>query len=62
MVDSCTNIDTDFATGWSFGGAGERLLVLRQFCGDLASTFPNTATVESDFSVVGWKKEEFRKA
>jgi hypothetical protein len=54
-------IDTDFSAGWSSGGAGERFPTLRQFCGDLASTFPNTATVESDFSVIGWEKDEFRK-
>jgi hypothetical protein len=47
MADSCTNVDTDFATGWSSGGAAELFPVLRQFCGDLASTFPNTATVKS---------------
>jgi hypothetical protein len=29
---------------------------LRQFCGGLTMTFPNTATVESDFSMVKWEK------
>jgi hypothetical protein len=61
MVESCLNVDTDFATGWSSGGPGERFPVLRLFCGDLASTFQNTATVESDVPVLGWEKDEFRK-
>jgi hypothetical protein len=60
-VNNCVDADTDFSAGWSSGGAGERFPTLRQFCGDLASTFPNTATVESDFSVIGWEKDEFRK-
>ena len=32
-------------------------LILRQFCGGLASAFPNTTTIESDFSMVKWKKD-----
>ena len=31
---------------------------LQQLCGALASACPNTATVESDFSVIGWEKDE----
>ena len=30
---------------------------LRQFCGGLASMFPNTTLVESDFSMVKWEKD-----
>jgi hypothetical protein len=30
---------------------------LRQFCGGLATAFPNTTSVESDFSVVKWGEE-----
>ena len=33
---------------------------LQQLCGALASSCPNTATVESDFSVIGWEKDECR--
>ncbi|KAG2965390.1 hypothetical protein PC129_g18885 [Phytophthora cactorum] len=29
---------------------------------DLASTFPNTATVESDFFIMGWEKYVYRKS
>ena len=28
---------------------------LQRFCGGLETAFPNTATVESDFSVLGWE-------
>jgi hypothetical protein len=31
-----------------------------EFCGGLASPFPNTATVESDFSVLKWEKDLHR--
>jgi len=31
---------------------------LRQLCGGLATTFPNTTSVESDFSIVKWEKNE----
>ena len=31
---------------------------LQSFCIGLASAFPNTATVESDFSIIGWEKSD----
>jgi hypothetical protein len=31
-----------------------------EFCGGLASPFPNTATVESNFSVLKWEKDLHR--
>ena len=34
-----------------------RFLNLRQFCGGLASMFPNTTSIESDFSMVKWEKD-----
>jgi len=37
-----------------------RFLTLRQFCGGLASMFPNTTSVESDFSTVKWEKDAHR--
>jgi hypothetical protein len=33
---------------------------LRQFCGGLATAFPNMATIESDFSMVKWEKNDTR--
>jgi hypothetical protein len=35
-----------------------RFLWLQRFCRGLASAFPNTATVESDFSIIGWEKSD----
>ncbi|KAH9263831.1 hypothetical protein BASA83_012759 [Batrachochytrium salamandrivorans] len=37
-----------------------RFLHLRQFCGGLATVFPNTTSVESDFSIVTWEKDHSR--
>jgi hypothetical protein len=37
-----------------------RFKTLRQFCGGLATAFPNTTSVESDFSVMKWEKDEHR--
>jgi hypothetical protein len=62
MVDSCTNVVTYLATGWSCGGAGERFPDLRQFCGDLPSTFPNTATVDTVSPSSVGRKTSFKKA
>ncbi|KAH6580185.1 hypothetical protein BASA60_002952 [Batrachochytrium salamandrivorans] len=53
-IGDCDDSDTDFAKGWKV--AGDRFPALCQFCGDLASAFPNTATVESDFSIIGWER------
>jgi hypothetical protein len=33
---------------------------LRQFCGTIATAFPNSASVESDFSILKWEMDEFR--
>jgi hypothetical protein len=49
-----------FRSAWS--GSGELFPRLQQFCGDMAAAFPNTATVESDFSVQGWEKDEYRQS
>ncbi|KAH6565440.1 hypothetical protein BASA60_009940 [Batrachochytrium salamandrivorans] len=37
-----------------------RFLHLRQFCGGLLTAFPNTTSVESDFSIVTWEKDNSR--
>ncbi len=36
--------------------------MLREFSGGLATVFPNTASVESDFSVLKWEKDEYRQS
>ena len=47
---------TDFNASWSI--LNGRFRKLEQFCGGLASVFPGTAQVESDFSIVKYKKDE----
>lgn len=57
-LDKCSDTSTSFDEGWSLckGKFGE----LRQFAGGLASMFPNTATVEADFSLIGGHKTVYR--
>jgi hypothetical protein len=35
---------------------------LRQFCGGLATAFPNTTSIESDFSILKWEKDDNRSS
>jgi hypothetical protein len=35
---------------------------LRQFCEGLATAFPNTTSVESDFSILKWEKDDNRSS
>lgn len=58
-LDNC-NSNTSFKSGWSLVEGSRRFDVLMNFCGGIATIFPNTATVESDFSVLGWEKDEYR--
>ncbi len=46
--------------GWAL--CRNRFDKLQLFAGGLASMFPNTATVESDFSVIGAKKNVYRES
>jgi hypothetical protein len=53
--------ECDLATfdgGWAI--VAGRFEVLRDFCGGIATVFPNTASVESDFSILGWDKDDHR--
>jgi hypothetical protein len=59
-VDDCTDSMKDFSAGWKV--ANGRFRELRRFCGELASAFPNISTVESDYSVIDWEKEVFKKS
>ena len=52
------NEETGFEQGWACTGG--RFPVLREFCGGLATVFPGTATVESDFSIVKYTKNDFQ--
>jgi hypothetical protein len=39
-----------------------RFMQLRQLCGGLAIVFPNMTSVESDFSIVKWEKNDSRSS
>ena len=58
-IDACTDNET-FSGAWKV--TDSHFLHLRQFCGDLTSIFPNTATVESDFSTIDWEKDDYRSS
>jgi hypothetical protein len=51
--------NTGFDDGWALV-EGRDFDVLKDFCGCLATVFPNTASVESDFSQLAWEKDEYR--
>jgi hypothetical protein len=51
---------TDFSDAWKTPSIKDWFPELMEFCGGLASPFPNTATVESDFSVLKWEKDLHR--
>jgi len=48
---------TNFSDAWKTPSIKDRFPKLMEFCGGLASPFPNMATVESDFSVLKWEKD-----
>ena len=49
-----------FEDSWSIPSLAGRFDHLRDFTGGLASPFPHTATVESDFSIVKWETDGAR--
>ncbi|CAK9238270.1 unnamed protein product [Sphagnum troendelagicum] len=49
---------TFFNTGWD--DLKGRFEHLRMFCGGLANAFANITSVESDFSILKWEKDDFR--
>ncbi|KAJ8516523.1 hypothetical protein ON010_g18435 [Phytophthora cinnamomi] len=57
-LDSIPDTKTTFEVSWTT--LGPQLPRLQKYCGDLASAFPNTAIVDSDFYVLGWEKDEYR--
>ena len=59
LLDKC-NAKTTFADGWKVL-SGQFLLVER-FCGGLATVFPGTSQVESDFSLVKGAKDVFKQS
>ena len=59
-LEDCRKEGPPFKECWSI--TSKRFPMLQAFCGGLASAFPNTATVESDFSVIGVEKNVYRKS
>ncbi|KAH9574029.1 hypothetical protein CY35_01G033500 [Sphagnum magellanicum] len=57
-IDSLSN-SSSFKDGWSLLGA--QFPNLMEYCGVIATLFPGTSTVESDFSILRWEKDLFRK-
>ena len=54
------NSFTTFEVAWSI--VDLRFNVLRDFCGGIATVFPNTATVEADFSNISLENDDSRTA
>jgi len=58
-IDAYASIDIkSFKTAWDI--VQGRFEILRDFCGGIATIFPNTASVESDFSILGWEMDDHR--
>jgi hypothetical protein len=53
-----TTTTSSFESGWEI--LTGRFEILRDFCGGIATVFANTASVESDFSILGWEKDVYR--
>jgi len=64
LKSALSNCDqyTTFESGWRIVNSGGQYNFLKDFCGGIATVFPNTATVEADFSWLSWNKDEFRKS
>jgi hypothetical protein len=55
-ASACVDIPS-FDSAWDV--VEGRFEILRDFCGGIATVFANTASVESDFSILGWVKDEY---
>ena len=60
LTRSAGSITTTFDEAWKVENLATNYPQLCAFAGGFASIFPNTATVESDFSSLKWEKDEFR--
>ncbi|KAI9909043.1 hypothetical protein PsorP6_014862 [Peronosclerospora sorghi] len=58
-LDGCT-YQTPFRKAWKLTSG--RFKKLEMFCGGLASIFPGTSSVESDFSILKWEKYIHRRS
>ena len=59
-INSSTSTSS-FIDGWKCIGSG-RFGKLKEFCGGLGTVFSGRATVESDFSIVNFEKNDYRTA
>jgi hypothetical protein len=41
---------------------GDDYEILQEFCGDIASVLPSTASVEADFSLINWTKDAYSRS
>lgn len=57
LVQDTSELKT-FAEAW--GWLYRQYPMLVAFAGGMATTFPGTSTIESNFSVIGWEKDEYR--
>jgi len=57
-IDSTTS-STTFDEAWD--AVAPTYHTLRMLCGDLATVIANNAAVESDFSILKWEMDEFRR-
>ena len=58
VVDNTNNRTNSIQDNWiAFQPSYPKLV---EFCGGLASMFPGTCPVESEFSIVGWEKDAYR--
>jgi len=60
-IDNCSG-DSSFNESWNFSELvnGNQFENLKELCGGILTVFPGTATVESDFSIVGFEKNDRR--
>ena len=57
VIDAC-DCHTSFEDGWKL--AQDRFLTLQEFFGGIETAFTGTSTVESDFSIIKWEKDNSR--
>jgi hypothetical protein len=60
-LDSCDH-STTFTAAWSVPGIKDKYPHLMDFAGGLATVYPNDGVVESDFSILKYEKDQFRKS
>jgi len=58
-IDAYAHVDIkSFEMAWDI--VKGRFGILCDFCRGIATVFPNTASVESDFSILGWEMDDHR--